>query len=659
MKILIVDDEPGVARRLAEGVETAGCGECFAATSAEEAVEIVNREGSLDVLVAHVVMEGIDGFTLYETLLPHLPDLHAIFLSEYDVPANADRSGGWPILPRSVEPGALVFAIQHLTPPAPSAPPPAPVEEIPDPLVGTVLGNYRIEALLGADLDGNFYRAVQTNISRGVELHALSPERAADPSEVARFLADARTKANVHHPALLSVFEAGEVDGIYFYTSEPRNGSSLGELSAQGMQLESRTIFQLLHSVAEVMVHIAHEKTAHELLKPAHVIVDHRMRTRLVNIATSEPSGAGAVEEMRSLAMMIEPVVTISETSGSLQQLLFEMSSDSVTLRSWNALLYEVKRGVSGGASPHSHRLDASGRAAIEAVGAARKRQRRVRLALILGAIVLLLGGAGVWAWKTFSADFGFGPREGDPALETMVLIPAGDFTFSDGRKVTLPDFWIDTHEVTIGQYADFLAWTRSHPGQAREIAPAVTPEGHSYVPAGWDDSKTATGVQPGYHAIARVGGVYQGSPLTLDSPVFGVDWFDACAYAVWKGRRLPTDEEWEKAALGTAGKKYPWGDEWKPGDANIAAKDKKWVGVAAMPADRSPTGVIGTGGNVSEWTLTVAGEAGGMKPIVRGGNWSDRELDIRRRQHDLEASQNAPTVGFRTASDKSPQPKP
>ncbi len=76
------------------------------------------------------------------------------------------------------------------------------------------------------------------------------------------------------------------------------------------------------------------------------------------------------------------------------------------------------------------------------------------------------------------------------------------------------------------------------------------------------------------------------------------------------------------------------------------------------MPGDRSASGVIGMAGNVSEWTLTVVGGSpGGMKPIIRGGNWSDATLDIRRRLHNLDASGNAPTVGFRTASDKPPQP--
>jgi len=283
-----------------------------------------------------------------------------------------------------------------------------------------------------------------------------------------------------------------------------------------------------------------------------------------------------------------------------------------------------------------------------------------MRQAILAIAVLIPLGVAGFWMWKIFKPGAVAAKPEGNPAWETMVKIPAGDFTFQGGKKINLPDFWIDAHEVTIGQYADFLAWANAHPDEAAAFAQDGMPSGHSYVPAGWADEKTADAVKPGYHSIARAGGTYDGAVLTLDSPVFGVDWFDACAYAAWKGRRLPSDEEWEKAALGVNGAKYPWGDEWKLGNANISADDgfPKWSPVDAVPGDRSPFGVIGAAGNVSEWTFTVThDDSGGIKPVIRGGNWSDAVLDMRRRQTDLDAAQSAPTLGFRTATDKPPQP--
>ncbi len=649
MKILIVDDEPEVASRLADGVGRAGIGECFFAASAEEAIAIVNREQGVDLLVTEVFMDGVDGLTLNEALRESLPNLRTIFVSEFDLGESSERVGDSPVLAKPVEAEPLAdFIREFAVVPAASAQ---------DPLVGTTLGNYRVESLLGRDVDGNYYHAVQASIDRAAELHALDMALAQDPAAVEQFLADARLKANVHHPALLSVFEAGQQDGVYFYTSEVRNGSSLATLAAQGARLDPRCVLQLLHSVAEVMVHLGHGKIAHAPLEAEHVIVDHRMRTRVVNTATSRPVSSGAQQEMQALAAMLGPVLAVSESSLAVEQLLFEMGSESVTLRSWNALLYEVKRCASGAPSPHSHRLDASGRAAIEAVGAARKRQRTVRRAIAFAIVLAVMGGGGYAAWRYMQPTPPPPPAsfEVDPALESMTKIPGGEFVF-DGEAVLLPEFWIDTHEVSIGQYAKFLAWIDAHPGQLGSLLENVPAE-HSFVPEGWADETLPDGaVKPGYYAIAQAGGEYGGARLSQSSPVFGVDWFGAQAYAKWKGRRLPTVREWQRAALGLAGGKYPWGDEWVLGNANISSGDAfpKWAPVDAVPGDRSRDGVQGMAGNVSEWTSTAGEPAAGSR-LAAGGNWSDALLEVRRTQN-LDASKSLPTVGFRTVTDQPPK---
>ena len=111
-----------------------------------------------------------------------------------------------------------------------------------------------------------------------------------------------------------------------------------------------------------------------------------------------------------------------------------------------------------------------------------------------------------------------------------MVLIPAGDFQMGSSRNsasrpvhtVYIDAFYIDKHEVTIGQYNRFVRATR-------------------------------------YKSLSN--GDYQYSP-TDRHPVIGVSWHDAMAYAKWVGKRLPTEAEWEKAARGgLVGKRYSWGD--------------------------------------------------------------------------------------------------
>jgi formylglycine-generating enzyme required for sulfatase activity len=121
--------------------------------------------------------------------------------------------------------------------------------------------------------------------------------------------------------------------------------------------------------------------------------------------------------------------------------------------------------------------------------------------------------------------------------------------------------------------------------------------------------------------------------------PLNCVTWAHAAAYCAWAGKRLPSEEEWEYAARGAHGGKYPWGDV-QPGSSACWNKPKtEGTCVAGShPDDRSPSGVLDMGGSVSEWTSTpycpypgarasspLPGMAGGCKEgarVTRGGSW-------------------------------------
>ncbi len=108
--------------------------------------------------------------------------------------------------------------------------------------------------------------------------------------------------------------------------------------------------------------------------------------------------------------------------------------------------------------------------------------------------------------------------------------------------------------------------------------------------------------------------------------PVTGVSYAQAKAYCAFRGLRLPTEQEWEKAAAGLQGLRYPWGDEADCGKANYGSYDGQGpcagenpgriIAVASRPAGRSPYGFDDMAGNVWEWTLGRGG-----KPVLRGGS--------------------------------------
>jgi formylglycine-generating enzyme required for sulfatase activity len=220
----------------------------------------------------------------------------------------------------------------------------------------------------------------------------------------------------------------------------------------------------------------------------------------------------------------------------------------------------------------------------------------------------------------------------------TRILIPSGSFQFQDDRQLDLPTFNIDSTEVTVWQYQEFLnavgdGTKYDHPNQR---------VGKGHTNPSWE----------AYAKAAYAGTDLKGVRLNPNFPAVYLDWFDAYAFAKWQNRRLPSEMEWEKAGRGTDGRRYPWGDEPKTGAANLysgARGTAGWAEVGQYSADSSPYGVRDLGGNVSEWT---ASDDGSGSPVVRGGNFMSEDSQLTRRVIGLSPYTIDERIGFRTAGD-------
>ena len=235
---------------------------------------------------------------------------------------------------------------------------------------------------------------------------------------------------------------------------------------------------------------------------------------------------------------------------------------------------------------------------------------------------------------KSYTLKKYSGPRAGEvtrapgqKAGGPMVLVPAGEFWMGCNEQVDnqceadekpyhqvyLDAFYIDQYEVTNGEYLECF--------QAGACRP---PE--------YNDSSSD------YRFGGKEGKFYRGFEAARQ-PAVGVSWEDARSYCGWAGKRLPTEAEWEKAARGTDGRKYPWGNQLPTCSlANFAdcPEDKTWT-VGSKPAGASPYGALDMAGNVWEWVADWYGEnyylsSPGQNPpgagsgtlrVLRGGSWN------------------------------------
>ena len=229
-----------------------------------------------------------------------------------------------------------------------------------------------------------------------------------------------------------------------------------------------------------------------------------------------------------------------------------------------------------------------------------------------------------------------------------MVFFPAGDFqrgrTYEDPetkvnwypnplkddlpvRSLHIDPFYLDIHEVTVGEYAAFVHSTRHRP-------PPVWPNGKP--PAGKDQF-----------------------------PVADVSWEDATSYCAWRGKRLPTEAEWERACRDMRdGARYPWGDRAPTkSDARFDGLEGP-AAVCSFP--KTHLGLCDITGNLWEWTAdwyekdyyatapreNPSGPRHGIYRVLRGGSWFDKP-DFLTCSHRSWArpGERSPNIGFRCAA--------
>jgi len=228
----------------------------------------------------------------------------------------------------------------------------------------------------------------------------------------------------------------------------------------------------------------------------------------------------------------------------------------------------------------------------------------------------------------------------GPPTLVTdWVTITAGQYTYGPGDtlKTIAYDFQIMKYEVTNAQYMQYL--------QEALAAGEITISGSSVqgsIPGEGEREYYSLGSNTSAIKFGQI--KYSGSAFQLtpddsytNHPVVFVTWFGAVAFAKHYNLRIPTEQEWEKAARGTTGFDYPWGESIAQGDANYTASGDTFsegttpvgyyngitYGSFQTTNRPGPYGAYDMAGNAWEWTDSFFGGSIPTDRVLRGGTWN------------------------------------
>ncbi|HFE37746.1 MAG TPA: hypothetical protein ENK06_04910 [Gammaproteobacteria bacterium] len=211
-------------------------------------------------------------------------------------------------------------------------------------------------------------------------------------------------------------------------------------------------------------------------------------------------------------------------------------------------------------------------------------------------------------------------------------------------RTVSLKEFYIDEFETSNRQYKEFLLRAKGEDRGNVPVAWGQNGYGLALSQMKTMELKTLRKIAADHFKLdmdtrtmkreALIKAMLSQQAIQDKKPVTGVTWSDADKYCHWRNARLPTEQEWEKAARGTDAREFPWGNQWDPKITNTGDDAEEEEGIAAVGTfkhNASPYGAYDMSGNVWEWVSDwyaaipgsdyVDSEYGKKNKVIRGGS--------------------------------------
>ena len=485
---------------------------------------------------------------------------------------------------------------------------------------GELLGDYRLDEIVQEGARTKSWRAEQVSMNRAVVLETLKEEFLSNLGEVERFIDDVRVKAAVDHPAICPVYEAVRSEEVVFYSRAVLPGRSLEELVSKWETLRTTDLLRILERVGEAMIYLEQAEIATVPLTERDLVLGQEGSISLSNLAIGGERSLEVVwQDRETIAECVRQLIRPDEPGatrfGRLMNYLTATGEEEV---SWQQIVKAAEK--------LRRELEVGEQVVAE--------KSPVRISLpknfgLLVALVMLgcvLAGGFVMMVKK--------APEREELLESFfVQVPEGSYSGPDGREVRTGQIWVESFEVTIGEYARFLESLELVAESSRTVYdhPEQPSQKRGHEPKDWDV----------LYRAAKEKTEWNGVQVSLSCPVVNVDWWDAYAYADWKGGRLPTREEWMASRRGTMPALSGWGP------VNESREDV---------AD----GIHGLAGNVSEWSRDVELDPmmpmNPRSPVVCGASYLQREGGAKASIWLESRETRRPDIGFRVVYDEAPE---
>ncbi len=539
------------------------------------------------------------------------------------------------------------------------------------------------------------YRARELELGRIVGPRILHAGLGGDPQLVERFRREAKAAGGLPHPAIVRVYQLGSAGGVHFISQEFVEGGSLAEWLHTQPRPAPRRAVEILLPVVEA-VSSAHDRgILHRDLKPGNILLSSDGAPRLTDFGLARLSSLARMT--RTGTMMGTPSYMAPEQIDgrrdevgpwsdvyALGAILYTMLAGHPPFagNGLEDLFRKVLRESAAPPSATSSRIVPRLDEICLACLAKKAQDRPANAGVLAKRLREYLDAARVASpgppppapvqdgvrlppgWTDLGRN-AQGHRQARRPQDggEMIWIPEGGFEMGSpadvadasveaderpSRRVHVRGFWIDRCEVTWRQWDSF----------DRQAASPIRPE------------------RPEWAAD--------------DHPVVNVSWDEARAYCAWVGGDLPTEAQWERAARGAGGRRYPWGDDppgaghanradrralehptawpWSTGSTRDAIDRSTTAGPSPpppvrTPAARLPFGVLDLSGNVWEWCSDwydagaygrgtdrdPVGPATGTTRVRRGGSWVDRPPGLRAAdRYYLAPASRAAHIGFR-----------